>query len=258
MISNFNDGNRKEAMKMLAIIIIVFLFIAWLCTPPGNKLLQICFWGNNTQMFISKLINKDNSEYLFHRNNAIYLAKMYPNGNKQAIIEMNKAIALYPSYAPESELQRLYAERAQINMYMGNYQQALSDYMNSGQIMFNDYLKVALLYKIKGDYARAMSYCNAILDTDAKAYAGFACLASVYEGVGRPDMALRVWDLAIDRKKSNPKCYVSRAIMAKKLGNMERYKKDIAKARELSPSINIDENVIDEVLNPKILTISIR
>lgn len=258
MISNFNENPGKEDIKLLIIIVTVFIIVAWLCTPPGNKLLQICFWGNNTQMLISKLMEEDNKEYLFHRNNAIYLAKMYPNGNAQALKEMNKAIELYPTYASEADLKKLYAERAQINMYMGNYKQALSDYMNSGEISFNDYLKVAMLYKMKGDYKRAMSYCNAILDRDAKAYAGFACMADVYDSAGRTDIALRVWDVAIDRKKSNPKGYIGRALIEKKLGKMDAYNSDIAKARELSPSIKVDETIIDDALNPKILTISLK
>ena len=257
MISNFEKKSAKEDLKLLAIIISVFLFVLWLFTPPGNKLLQICFWGNNTRMFVAKLMNEDNKEYVFHRNNAIYLAKMYPEGNKQALREMNKAIELYPSYAPEAGLQKLYAERAQINMYIGNYKQALSDYMNSGSISFNDLLKVAMLYKMKGDYVRAMSFCNAILDSDGKAYAGYACLADVYEAAGRPEVALKVWDVAIDRKKSNPKSYVGRAKIEKKLGKMDAYKKDIEKAREISPYINTDDTYIDDVLNPKVLTISV-
>ncbi|MBR6126658.1 hypothetical protein IKQ21_03145, partial [bacterium] len=107
------------------------------------------------------------------------------------------------------------------------------------------------------DYARAISFCNAILDIDEKAYAGFACMANVYESAGRPDVALKVWDLAIDRKKSNPKGYLGRAFVEKKLGRMDDYNNDVAKARELSPSIKIDKSTVEEVLNPKFLTISV-
>ena len=66
MITNFNSKtSRKDDAKLLAWIVFGFLIVAWLCTPPGNKFLQICFWGNNTQLFMSKLIhNSDNTECL--------------------------------------------------------------------------------------------------------------------------------------------------------------------------------------------------
>ena len=48
MITNFQKQSRKDDVKLLVWIVVGFLFIAWFCSPPGNKLLQLCFWGNNT------------------------------------------------------------------------------------------------------------------------------------------------------------------------------------------------------------------
>ena len=111
MITNIKKKSRKDDTKILSWIVFGFLFIAWLCTPPGNKFLQICFWGNNTKMFVEKMMNNSAAtEYVFHRNNAVYLAKMYSNKNS-ALIEMNKAIETLPSYASDSELKRLYKDR---------------------------------------------------------------------------------------------------------------------------------------------------
>lgn len=258
MITNFKKTSRKEDAKLLAWVICGFLFVAWLCTPPGNKFLQVCFWGNNTQLFISKLThNSDATEYLFHRNNAVYLAKMYPN-KKKALDEMNKAIQTFPSYSSESELKSLYKDRADIRLMAGDYKGALSDFMNSGVIQFNDNLKVAMLFKEQGNYREAMSYCNRILEVDSAAYAGFACLSDLYTNLGRYDIALKVLDLSIDRRTNNAKAYAERAKVKKLMGDLEGYNKDVAKAKEYSPTINIDESLTYDALHPKILTLTIR
>ena len=57
MITNFQKQSRKDDVKLLVWIVVGFLFIAWFCSPPGNKLLQLCFWGNNTKYFITKLFS---------------------------------------------------------------------------------------------------------------------------------------------------------------------------------------------------------
>ena len=111
MITNLKKTNKKDDMKLLLWIIAGFLFAAWLCTPPGNKFLQMAFWGNNTKFLIAKLTNNyASTEYIFHRNNAVYLAKMYQKKDK-ALKEMNKAIETLPSFASETELNTLYKER---------------------------------------------------------------------------------------------------------------------------------------------------
>lgn len=258
MITNFNKTSKKDDAKLLTGIIIVFLFVAWLCTPPGNKFLQVCFWGNNTKMLISKIThNSDDTEYIFHRNNAVYLAKMYPD-KKRALREMNKAIETLPSFAPEAELKTLYKERAMIRLMAGDYKASLSDYINSDDIQFNDYLRVAMLFKEAGNYREAMRYCNNILETDSTAYAGYACLSELYTSLGRYDVAVNIWNLAIDRKPNNPRAYVDRAKAKKQMGDVVGYDADIAKAREYSPTLNLDDSIIEDTLHPKILNLPIR
>lgn len=258
MITNFNKTTRKDDARLLVGIIIAFLFVAWLCTPPGNKFLQVCFWGNNTKMLISKIShNSDDSEFIFHRNNAIYLAKMYPD-KKRALKEMNRAIETLPSFAPDSELKTLYKERGAIRVMDGDYKGALSDYINSEDIQFNDYLRVALLFREVGNYREAMKYCNSILETDNTAYAGYACLSELYTSLGRSDIAVNIWNLAIDRKPNNPRAYVDRAKARKQIGDIVGYDEDIAKAKEYSPNINLDDSIIEDTLHPKILNLPIR
>lgn len=258
MINNFQPQNKKNDIKFLLWIVLGFLFVAWLCTPPGNKFLQICFWGNNTKFLISKVThNAEATEYIFHRNNAVYLAKMYKN-KKKALKEMDRAIETIPTYIANSELESLYKDRANIRLMAGDYKGALNDFLNSGKIDFTDYLKVAMLFKEGGNYRAAMSYCNAILDIDNTAYAGYACLSELYTSINRPDLALNVWNLAVDRKPNLARGYVDRAFVKKQLGDLEGYNKDIAKAKEVSPTINIEESIIEDTLHPKILTLTIR
>lgn len=259
MITNFNKKqSRKDDIKLLVWIIFGFLFVAWICSPPGNKFLQLCFWGNNTKYFISKIFRGNNStEYMFHRNNAVYLAKMYPD-RKTALTEMNKAIQTLPSYASEQELKSLYKDRAEIRLFLGDQKGALGDFINSGDISFTDNLKVALLYRVAGNYREAISYCNAMLNQDPFAYAGFACLADIYTSVGRPDVALNVWNLAIDRKNNNPRAYADRALVKKSMGDQMGYESDMKIAKEYSPALDENDSIIDDTLHPKILALNIK
>lgn len=258
MITNFQKQSRKDDTKLLIWVIVIFLLVGWFCTPPGNKFLQLCFWGNNTKFFISRITgNSKDTEYIFHRNNAIYLAKMYPK-RKTALVEMDKSIKTLPNFASEAELKGLYKDRAEIKLFLGDYKGALNDFINSDMITFNDSLKVAMLFKLSGNYREALSHCNNILNKDSSAYAGFACIAEIYNSVDRPDVALRVWDLAIDRNKNNPRAYVDRAMVKKAMGDLEGYNKDIKTAKEYLPSIDTESSIIDETLHPKMLTLAIR
>lgn len=258
MITNFKKQSRKDDVILLSWIVLIFLIVAWFLTPPGNKFTQLCFWGNNTKFFFAKIIGTSAStEYIFHRNNAVYLAKMYPK-KKTALKEMDKAIKSLPGYASDSELKSLYKDRAEIKLFLGDHKGALNDYINSDMITFNDSLKVAMLFKMAGNYKEALSYCNDILNKDNSAYAGFACIADIYNSVGRPDVALKVWDLAIDRNKNNPRAYVDRALVKKSMGDLEGYNSDVKIAREYSPAIDLESSIIEDSLHPKILTLSIK
>lgn len=258
MITNMKKTSRKDDAKIIVWIIVGFLIVAWLCTPPGNKFLQICFWGNNTKMFIEKTMNNSAAtEYIFHRNNAVYLAKMYSN-KSNALKEMNKAIETLPSYADDAELKKLYKDRAEIRLFAGDYKGALSDFINSDDIQFNDNLKVAMLFKEQGSYREAMQYCNRILETDTTAYAGYACMSDLYSTIGRYDVSLRVWDLAIDRRPNVARSYVDRANIKKKLGDVSGYSKDMDKAREYSPNIDTESSITYDAIHPKVLNLSIR
>lgn len=258
MITNFKKQTRLDDTKVLIGVFIAFLILVFFLAPPRDKLSQLCFWANNTKFFIAKTLgNSKATEYIFHRNNAIYLAKMYPNKNS-AVKEMDKAIKALPKAASDNELRMLYKDRAEIKLFIGDYKGALNDYINSDMITFNDSLKVALLFKVAGNYKEALSYCNNMLNKDNSAYAGFACIADIYNTVNRPDVALKVWDLAIDRNKNNPRAYVDRAMLKKSMGDMAGYNSDIKIAKEYSPTIDTEASIIEDALHPKMLTLEIR
>lgn len=258
MITNFKKQSRKDDVILLTWVVVILLLVVWFIIPPRNKFTQICFWGNNAKFFFAKMIGTSAStEYIFHRNNAIYLARMNPK-KTIALKEMDKAVQTLPSYASDKELRSLYKDRAEIKLFLGDYKGALNDFVNSDMITFNDSLKVAMLFKLAGNYKEALSYCNNILNKDNSAYAGFACIADIYTSVGRPDVALKVWDLAIDRNKNNPRAYADRALIKKAMGDMEGYNNDIKIAKEYSPALNIEDSIIEDALHPKMLILDIR
>ena len=97
-----------------------------------------------------------------------------------------------------------------------------------------------------------------ILEADNTAYAGYACLSELYSSLGRYDVAVNIWNLAIDRKPNNYRAYVDRAKAKKQMGDLVGYDADIAKAKEYSPTLNIDDSIIEDTLHPKILNLPIR
>ena len=257
MIANFNTKNRKDDARILTIIIVGFLFVVWLCTPPGNKFAQMCFYGNKTQFFIAKMTKpaSDLNEWLFHRNNAIYLTQM--ERKAPALKEMDEAIKTAPSYINENEMMNLYADRANLRLYWGEYKGALDDYLRVKDPNIVDKFKIALLYKKAGNNRYALSYCNSILNTDPNAYIGYACMADVYAGVGKFDTSVKVYDLLIDRTQNRAQYYADRAFYRKKCGDYSGYLADINKAKELAPTVDKEITIIKDTLKPKRLLLAV-
>ncbi len=256
MIENLNKKEKKSDAKLLAWIIAGFIFIVWLCTPPGNKFMQICFWGNNTKFMIAKMQHKEETTaYKFYRNNAIYLAKM--DMKKKALEEMDKAIQSLPAYMPDNILESLYRDRAQLRLFYNLYKGALNDYTKVKSLEFNDYFKLAMLYKVNGNNKYAVQNCNKIISMDSTAYAGYLCLADVYDGIGRPDASVRIFDLLIDRVPGRAKYYADRAAYKLKTGDKQGHFVDMEKAKELAPHMDFDSSLIKETLEPKVLTLTV-
>ncbi len=257
MITDYNKRNRKDDIKLLCLIIVGILFAIWLCTPPGDKFAQIGFYGSRLHFAIAKLTKTSDelNEWKFHRNNAIYLARM---NNKIALREMDKAIQTYPTNLPDGKLISLYRERAQIRMFYGEHKGALDDYLRLPNPSILDKFKIALLYKQNGNNAEALTYCNSIINTDLTSYVGYACLADVYAGVGRYEVSVKVFDLLIDKTKNRARYYADRAMYKKLAGDIEGSDADMAKAKELSPTISEKSTIIDETLNPKVLTLQLK
>ena len=257
MITNFNDKNRKDDIRILTIIIVVFFFVVWLCTPPGNKLAQMCFYGNNTQFFIAKMTKTSSEldEWKFHHNNAIYLTRM--ERKKASFKEMDEALRTVPGYVSDAEMSLLYKNRANLKIFWGEYKSALDDYLRVNNIDMTDRLKIALLFKKIGNNKYALSYCNSIVNMDPKAYIGYACTADIYAGVGKYNSSVKVYDILIDRSSNRARYYIDRAIYKKLSGDFDGYKNDINKAKQLSPSVDEEIAIIKEALKPNSLKFNV-
>ena len=250
--------NRKDDSKIISTIVMVFLFVVWLCTPPGNKFAQLCFYGHKTQFFIAKLTKpkEELNEWLFHRNNAIYLALM--ENKKLCLREIDKAIMIFPSYKTNAELNNLYYDRAQLRLYFKEYEGALEDFLRTKEHGFIDKFKIALLLMQKGSNKMALSYCNDIINIDATAYSGYVCLAEVYAGVGKYKTSVKAFDLLIDRVPNRARYYADRAYYKKMSGDLDGYTKDLATAKNLDPNISENSSLIENTLNTRKISLTIQ
>ena len=251
MIVNKKESARKDDIKSLCIVIACFLFVVWLCTPPGNKFAQLCFWGNNTQYLVAKLTKskEDIEAWKFLRNNAVYLMLM--DRPQDAIKEMDKSIKHFPSYMSEGELNNLYLDRAKMHFYIGDYTGALNDYSRLGNLSIIDNFRVALMYKEVGKNKLAMQHCNTILNMQPNAYFGYVCVADIYASAGRYDTSVKVFDLLINNVPNRARYYADRAFYKKKAGDIEGYVQDIEKAKSILPNIEEEQTIIYETLHPK-------
>lgn len=256
MISNFNKKNKKDDVIRLLCLVIVIVLVVWFCSPPKDKVAQLSYCGNNIKFLLAKLTTPKEkfNEWIFHRNNAVYLTKM--DNKISALTEMDKAIKTFPSSMPDEKLFDLYKERAQIRLYFGKYDGALSDYLRVKNPGLMDKFRIALLYKNKGNYQEALSYCNSILSTDPNAYIGYACLADMYASVEKFDYAIKAYDILIDRTRGRARYFADRAKYKEKTGDIEGATADIASAKELSPNVDLDFNIVEEALHPKKLKLN--
>lgn len=255
MISNFNIKNRKDDIKVLCLIVIGFLFLVWLCTPTGNKLAEVCLYGNYTQWALAKLKNNHQAtEYIFHRNNAIYLAKM--NNAKLALKEMDLALKTSPVFLDESEISSLYKDRGEIRLYFKEYKGALNDFIRSGQnYSVNDRFRMALLLNMHNKKKHAIAYCNSVIEDAPGKYVGYACLANVYATSNRYDTAVKIFDMLIEKYPSNGLYLYNRAMYKLKAGDVVGYKQDLDAALAIAPYVEKQKSLIEETLNPTYITL---
>ena len=251
MGSIFSKKNtRKEDIKILSAIIGVFLFVAWLCSPPGNKFAQMCFFGNNTKYFIAKLTNPDETtEYIFHRKNAGYLVDM--KYETAALKEMDKAIQTFPVYLSDDKLSALYRDRAKLRIFCKMYKSALDDYLKVTNPNFYDEFYIAMLFKEIKNYNEAMKHCNGIVNVNPESYIGYACVADIYSDAGMPGSSVKVFDYLIYKVPNRARYYVERARYKKAVGDIVGADEDMAKAKELSPGVEEAYSIVDELMFPK-------
>ena len=247
-----NNDEKKILIKIIAIVLVVFYF----AMPPHNKIAQWGFVFNNiARFFESSPANMEKTEYLFHRNNAIYLVRM--DNKIAALREMDKAVATFPVSLPDEQLYSLYSERAKVRLYYGDYKGALTDYLRNPNPNMNDMLKIAMLFKKEGKRKTAVSYCNKIIEMDIRAYAGYACMADVYADAGKYESSVTIMDLLIDRCPNKAKYHWDRAMYKEKVGDIKGAEEDRKKADELSAGYVNTNSITEEALKPKVLDLTI-
>ena len=252
MIRNYNKKNQK-INAIISVIIIVVVF--WLLTPPVNKFVQLCYWGSNVYMTVSKIFGNENSkEYVFRRNNAVYLAKM--NDMKASIVEINKAIDLVPNYASSNEMDEFFKDRARIYLIAKRYDDALSDYTRCANLDIFDSVRVAMLFKKKGNLKYAGKYCNNVISENPDLYLGYACLADVYSAANRDDVSIRLMDLLLDKTSNRAQYYLDRAYYKYRVGDTAGAYQDELAAEKLSPNYK-RVPIMEQVLDPKSITFKI-
>lgn len=256
MIENFNDKKKKrDDAIVLTGILLTLCFIVFMVIPPYDKVAQLGYTFNNLKYTCSGKLKAQYDDAVFHRNQAIYLARM--NSKHQSLKYMNKAIVLASGSATEEQLKSMYRDSAYIKLYFSDYKGALSDYLKSGHPAFNDRLTIAQLFKVNGNNSQAMTYCNSIINTDVKAYAGYACLADLYASSGKYDASIRIYDLYIDRAGTKPRALADRAYYKNMNGDIDGANNDLKAAQDLSPNITDKITILEDALKPKYLKLSI-
>lgn len=245
-IDNFQVGNRKNDIKILLMIILGFIFIIWCFTPPGNKLLQLCFWGHQVQYAVNNVINKEtNNDYKFFWKNAIYLTKF---NDKKAISEMDRAIASLPSYFGENQLEIMFRERAKIKTVFKDYKGALDDYLRVKNLSNDDILRISYLLQKQKKLSLATSYCNRLFSIELGRADACNCIAYIYSNAGKPVTSVRVMDYLIAREDKEAKHFVLRSKYKKLAGDYTGASLDEKQAKELDSHVNFSYAPMEDVV----------
>lgn len=253
-IQNFKVGNRKDDIKLLSIIVMAFLVVLWLATPPGNKFIQVCFWGHNVQYVVTRIVDKNaTEEYKFYWKNALYLAKM---NDKRALTMMDRAIETMPAYLYERDVQNMYLDRAKIRCMFKDYIGSLNDYFKSTSLSNDDILRIALMFKMQNKNSLAVSYCNKLLNYELGFQSGCACIADVYASAGKVSQSIKLYDYLVTKDPDEANYYFVRAQYKKIKGDKIGERNDLYLAKLKDPDVDKKYKPIADVLLAKNINLS--
>lgn len=262
MLQRLNNKEEKEAKKKWGLLFFVIIFLIWICIPPRNKPLQVCYWGYNIKAaFIKASASSKNYVYKIHRNTAVYLTKLYDGESpkmQKALKEIDMAITKFPQDDSLGTLKHLYKDRAYIKYYSGDYKGAINDFVLAEHLEYNDRIIVAMLLKKLGYLDNALVQCQAAALLDDKSYETFACIASVQFALGEKQAAIYAMDYAIEKQKRNAKAYVERARYKKYNGDKTGSQLDLTKARSLDAYVKTNYVFAEDIIRPKRLQLEIR
>ena len=172
--------------------------------------------------------------------------------SKGILKEMDMAINTVPEYVSPEVVQGLYKDRAYIKLFAGDKKGALDDLLLSGNLDINDNMKAAALLIDRQAYSLARKHCMNIINENNAAIAGYVCLSRVYEQAGKLNSARKIYDYAIETKKpANPKLYAERALFRHRTNDFKGYDEDVAIAKKLSSSVNLEISMMEDAINPK-------
>lgn len=243
----------KDDKKFLYFLIALLIVNIWFFSSLTKHLAEIGIIYNNIRYRYAQLTHqKYPEEYEFHRNNAVYLVRLNNKiRTKHAVLEMDKSIATAPDYLPQYVVQNLYKDRAYIKLFAGDKKGALDDFILSSDILSTeDNIKVAAILTEQGAFGVARKYCQDVLKADDSLIAGYVCMSHVYEQMGKPKSALKIYNYAIDEKyPNNAKLYVERALLKQRINDYDGYEKDIEKAKKISPNVDIKKSLMSDAIN---------
>ena len=255
MIGNFNKNN-DSGIKIVAAIMFIVIFVVWLLTPPSDKISQVCSWVNNVCLNYAKMTNSSKA-YIYERNQIVLQAKMNPKDDG-VTAKMDKLINANQNKISKSELADLHRDRAEIKLYKGQFEPALQDFLYQDSLRYTDYLKIALIYNLLGDKEQALSYCNTAVNREPKSIIGFACFSKIYEDMGNYEAAKNLWELAVDRNKSNAEMWVELGRIKKVLGDSNGANTDFAKAQTIKQNVKLNSTLIHDTIYPKKLDLQLK
>lgn len=256
MIGNFNK-DKNSGIKIVASLVVILIIFVWFLMPPKDKFSQVISWGNNLCWTTAKMLNSSKT-YIFARNDAILTAKMYPREKKYSLDKMNNIIKNFPTNGSESELEDLYRDRADIELFFGDYAASLQDFLIHDNAKYTDYLKIAMLYNLLGDKEKALSYCNIIVNSEPVLIDGFACFSKIYEDMGNYEAARNLWELAVDRNRSNAQMRVELGRIKKTLGDIDGGNADMKKAKSMNSNVDLKSTLIQETIRPSKLRMPLK
>ncbi|HZL59106.1 MAG TPA: tetratricopeptide repeat protein [Stellaceae bacterium] len=166
----------------------------------------------------------------YNRGSAYYRKSQYG----QAIADFDQALRLAPDYG------EAYDMRANAYSDKGDHQHAIQDYDQALRVKPNDPRALNNRgdeYRILGQYDRALQDLNESLRLRPNNASTLLHRGVAYAAKGRNDLAIRDYDQVIGLTPKDADAYYNRSLAKRKTGDVAGANADLARAKQLDPSI---------------------